>query len=192
MGVLRYFQNDRFQKAPKVFLRFFSSNLLTFQEETDMELFMSDPVFALADLPKRRRAHDQALTSFGDAPSAWPLASFRAEAEMPQVAVNVVGTKDGYQIRAEIAGVDKKDCKIRLDKRVLTISGEKKSEASEGDPKSTFYRKESHYGSFSRSLTLPPDACNTSATAKMENGVLLIELKKLAHAEMPGKELAIE
>ena len=158
-----------------------------------MELILNDPLFALADwAPKRRRANDNALTNFGDAPSAWPLASFRAGAEMPQILVNIVATKDAYQIRAEIAGVDKKDCKIRIDKGVLTISGEKKSESEQGDPKSTYFRKESQYGSFSRSLMLPPDASADVATAKMENGVLTIELKKLEHKELPGRELAIE
>jgi HSP20 family protein len=158
-----------------------------------MELILNEPLFAISDwAPKRRRGAGNALATFGDAPSAWPLASFRAGIEAPQILVNVVATKDAYQIRAEIAGVDKKDCKIRIDKGVLTISGEKKSESEQGDPKSTYSRKEAHFGSFSRSLTLPPDASADVATAKMENGVLTIELKKLEHKELPGRELAIE
>lgn len=123
----------------------------------------------------------------------WPLASaFQGGAEAPQILVNVVDTKDGYQIRAEIAGVDKKDCKIRIDNGVLTISGEKKSESEQGDPNSEYFRKESRFGLFSRSLTLPPDACAEEASAKMESGVLTIEFKKLPAEKLAGKTLTIE
>ncbi len=163
-------------------------------------LFNSDPAlaYAMAVLDpaanRRRWNSNQGLLGFGDQTLMnWPLASgFQAGIEAPQILVNVVDTKDGYQIRAEIAGVDKKDCKIRIDNGVLTISGEKSNENVVGDPKSEYYRKESSFGSFSRSLTLPPDARVDEASAKMANGVLTIEFKKLPAEALAGKTLTIE
>jgi HSP20 family protein len=86
--------------------------------------------------------------------------------------------------------MNKEDIKVRFNNGILTISGEKKSVLEQGDPDSRFHRKESRSGSFSRSVALPDDA-SQNLTAKYENGVLKICVRKLPEEQKPGQEIKV-
>lgn len=70
---------------------------------------------------------------------------------MPRV--DVSEGKDDITVNAEIPGCRAEDFDVRLDGRVLTISGEKKQEKEEKEE--NFHRVERSYGSFSRMVELP-------------------------------------
>ena len=91
-------------------------------------------------------------------------------------AVDVVETDDAIVLKAELAGMDPKDINIEVQDNVLTVSGERRFEEEVKEDK--FYRIERRYGSFSRSLALPPTADESKVEAKYENGLLQITVPK--------------
>jgi HSP20 family protein len=93
--------------------------------------------------------------------------------------VDVCPTDDGWEITAELPGVDQEDIDLRLEGDMLTISGEKRDERK--DDKSRFVERS--YGSFTRSFQLPftPDA--DKVTADCDRGVLTIKLPKAAELD---------
>src|SRR4030095_1096964 len=67
------------------------------------------------------------------------------------IPVNVKETKDAYQLEVVAPGFEKSDFNINLEKNILTVSAEKKSETENKDEKQI--RKEYSYHSFKRSFT---------------------------------------
>jgi HSP20 family protein len=79
-------------------------------------------------------------------------------------------------VRAEMPGLKPEDVDIRVSGNVLTLSGEKKEESE--DRKSGYYRSERRYGSFFRSLELPPGTKADAASAEFDKGVLTLKIPK--------------
>jgi HSP20 family protein len=97
-------------------------------------------------------------------------------------AVDIYET-DGHEVvlKAELPEVNRDDINITFENGVLTIRGERKYE---NDVKrENFQRVERHYGTFSRSFTLPAtvDAARIAATYK--EGVLTIRLPQREEAK---------
>ena len=76
----------------------------------------------------------------------------------------------------ELPGVPKDNVKLSIQENILTIKGEKKRDLD--DEKLNFFRNERCFGAFSRSVELPVDVEVNNISAKMENGVLSIQLEK--------------
>ena len=91
-------------------------------------------------------------------------------------AIDVKDDEKTVTICAEIPGVDRKDVKIEIHDNVLTLRGEKKEEKKE--EKDNWYRRETIYGTFARSVSLPSNVDASKAEAAMDNGVLTIKLPK--------------
>ncbi|KAJ3192317.1 hypothetical protein HK101_006741 [Irineochytrium annulatum] len=103
--------------------------------------------------------------------------------------VDFVETDDGYKVKADVPGLSKNDVNVTMKEGVLNISGEKKVDKK--DEKQ--HVVERVYGKFSRSIVLPPDADAENVTAKLENGVLELSLKKRpVPPEQEPKKIAIE
>lgn len=94
--------------------------------------------------------------------------------------VDVREEENRYVILADVPGVNPADIDISMDKGVLTIKGERKSEATVENSKLT--RVERRYGSFQRSFALPDSADADAITATGKNGVLEIAIPKKAQA----------
>ena len=103
--------------------------------------------------------------------------------------LDVAETKDKYEIKAEMPGIDEKDIDVSMDDGVLTISGEKKTEA-ESDDKG-YWLKECSYGSFSRSVRLPENIADDKIVAKFDKGVLMIDVPKKEPTVAKAKKIAI-
>jgi len=103
--------------------------------------------------------------------------------------LDVAETKDKYEIKAEMPGIDEKDIDVSMDDGVLTISGEKKTEA-ESDDKG-YWLKECSYGSFSRSVRLPENIADDKIVAKFDKGVLMIDVPKKEPTVAKTKKIAI-
>jgi HSP20 family protein len=99
-------------------------------------------------------------------------------------AIDVVETDDAIVLKAELAGLDPKDINIEVQDNVLTVSGERRFQEEVKEDK--YYRIERRYGSFSRSLALPPTADESKVEAKYDNGVLEITVPK-AEVAKPKK-----
>ena len=103
--------------------------------------------------------------------------------------LDVAETKDKYEIKAEMPGIDEKDLDVSMDDGVLTISGEKKTEA-ESDDKG-YWLKECSYGSFSRSVRLPENIADDKIVAKFDKGVLMIDVPKKEPTVAKTKKITI-
>lgn len=105
-------------------------------------------------------------------------------------AVDVADTASGYEVTAELPGLDEKNIEVKISDGTLTIKGEKKEEKEE--KKRDYYLSERHYGSFQRSFSVPDgvDAEKTEATFK--NGVLTVTLPKTAEAQKKQKKIEIK
>ena len=93
--------------------------------------------------------------------------------------VDVCQTDDGWEITAELPGVDQEDIDLRLDGDLLTISGEKRDERK--DEKNRFVERS--YGSFTRSFQLPFTPDPDKIEADSDKGVLRIKVPKSAQQD---------
>jgi HSP20 family protein len=84
-----------------------------------------------------------------------------------------------FVVTAEIAGLDPEDLQIEIKDDILTVKGEVKSETN-GDGE--YLLKEIFHGEFSRSLRLPEAVEIDKVEAKVENGLLMINLPKAEEA----------
>lgn len=95
--------------------------------------------------------------------------------------VDIYENKDNLVIEAELPGMNPENVDISVENNVLTIQGKRDFEKRDEDD--NFHRVERHYGSFTRSFTLPPTVNSEEATADFENGVLKLKLAKREEAK---------
>ena len=81
-----------------------------------------------------------------------------------------------FVILADVPGVDPKDIEVHMDKGILSIKGERKSEFVQNDPH--YSRIERRHGVFHRRFALPDTADAERITADGRNGVLEICIPK--------------
>ena len=79
-------------------------------------------------------------------------------------------------VHADLPGVDPQDIEVQMDKGMLTIKGERQSEAIVESER--FSRVERRHGSFHRRFALPDSADPDGITASGHNGVLQIVIPK--------------
>ena len=95
-------------------------------------------------------------------------------AAQPVVAppVNIIETKDGYTLEAEIPGVSKDGVEITVEENQLTILGRRTGTGSKAQ---VLYR-ESAGADYRRVFELDPAVDAAKITANVEQGVLTIQL----------------
>ena len=103
-----------------------------------------------------------------------------------QPQVNVVETRDGYVLEAEMAGVSKDGLEVLLEGNELTIVGRKAPVSKETQ---LVYRETYDYD-YRRSFELDPAIDTNRISAKMDNGVLHLELPKAE--KVKPRKIAIE
>jgi len=90
--------------------------------------------------------------------------------------VDIKEKKKSLVVKAEIPGMDAENINLTLEKDMLIISGERSEEKEEEDE--NYYRRETSYGSFRRSVRLPVEVEADKITADYKNGVLTVTLPK--------------
>ena len=92
-------------------------------------------------------------------------------------AINIQQNENGFTVEVAAPGMTKEDCVVRIDEdNNLVISFEKKNEQEERDKKGAYLRREFSYTQFQRRMILPDDAEKEMISAKVENGVLTVEI----------------
>jgi HSP20 family protein len=99
-----------------------------------------------------------------------------APASAAGMAVDVYETKDQVVIKAALPGVKPEETEVTITGDTLTIRGESKEEKEVKEE--SYIRKERHFGSFARSVTLPAGLEADKAEATFENGVLTLKIPK--------------
>jgi HSP20 family protein len=105
-------------------------------------------------------------------------------------AVDVSERDNGYEITAELPGMDASNVEVKYADGVLTIQGEKKEEKEE--KKKDYYKSERRFGSFERSFRLPDGIDADKIAADFKNGVLTIRLPKSAEARKNEKKITVK
>jgi HSP20 family protein len=96
-------------------------------------------------------------------------------------AVDVYEDEHTVTLKIEVPGIDEKDIDVRLENNTLTVHGERKIEQEEKEE--NYRRVERHYGSFTRTFTLPTTVDSEKVSANYDKGVLKIALPKKAEAK---------
>jgi len=99
----------------------------------------------------------------------WPA---RARGGFP--AVNIWQGTDSAALTAELPGVSPSEIDISVKDDVVTITGERKAPAT--DDQAAWTRRERGYGRFSRMIQLPFKVDPDRVEARLQDGVLQIEL----------------
>jgi HSP20 family protein len=95
--------------------------------------------------------------------------------------VDIYEDEHNITLKIEVPGIDENDIDVRIENNTLTVQGERKIEKEEKEE--NFRRVERHYGSFTRSFTLPPSVDPGQVSAQYDKGVLNIHLAKKAEAK---------
>lgn len=101
--------------------------------------------------------------------------------------IDIRETDSGFELEAELPGVDEDDVDVELNDNLLTIRGEKKFEKRDDDDGMS----ERRYTSFQRSMSLPFDVDPDAINAKFKNGVLKLTLPKPPELAARPKKIAI-
>lgn len=103
---------------------------------------------------------------------------------------DVTETDEAVEVSVELPGMDEKDIDVSLSDDVLTIRGEKKAEREE--KKKGYYLAERSYGSFYRSIPLPPGVDSEKAEAQFKKGVLTVSLPKTPEAQAKVRKIEVK
>ncbi len=100
-----------------------------------------------------------------------------------------IAEEDGcFALYADLPGVDAKDIDITMDKGVLTIKGERRSESE--DDSQSFRRVERSRGTFYRRFSLPESANAERIEATNKDGVLEVSIPK--HEKVQPRKITIK
>jgi HSP20 family protein len=88
--------------------------------------------------------------------------------------VNIVETRDGYVLEAEMPGVNKTGLELTLENTELTIVGHRHVEPMAGEA----LLHESRQGDYRRFFELDPAIDTSKISARMEQGILTLTLPK--------------
>jgi HSP20 family protein len=89
-------------------------------------------------------------------------------------AIDVVRENGHLVVRADLPGIKPEEVKIEVEDDILTVSGEHQESKEKKDK--DYVRRERRYGSFSRSMALPPGVDAKDIKAKTHNGVVEVTI----------------
>lgn len=103
---------------------------------------------------------------------------------------DMVDKGDKYEIQLEVPGIEKEKVNVKTTKNSLQITGEQ-SEKTEDKGKNYVYNERS-YRSFSRRIPIPEEIVPSKVTAKMNNGILLVDLPKTTPTKHTEETIKVE
>jgi len=104
---------------------------------------------------------------------------FMPKANATAPAINVKETDKGYTVELAAPGMTKEDFNVHInDEGNLIIKMEQKKEQKEEDKSARYLRREFSYTKFEQTLILPDDVEKDQISARVEHGVLTVELPK--------------
>jgi len=92
-------------------------------------------------------------------------------------ALDVSETEQGYTVKLDMPGVPKEAVKISIDGRRISVDAETCKDEEKKDGERLLYRERSS-SRFSRSFSLPEEVSQSDSSAKMDHGVLTLNLAK--------------
>lgn len=100
-------------------------------------------------------------------------------------AINVKETEHDYTVELAAPGMKKEDFDINVDNDGnLHIKMERKTERNDENRKEHYLRREFSYSKYEQTLILPDDVDKEKIAANVNDGVLTVDLPKVAKAEV--------
>jgi HSP20 family protein len=146
-----------------------------------------------------RRDIDRLFDDFWLGPWRSPLARRLSDAEpfwrseitwSKPPAVDVAETENGYEVTAELPGIEERNIDVKVADGILTIKGERQEQKEE--KKKDYFVSERHYGSFQRSFTVPNGVDTDKIEAHFKNGILTVNMPKSVQAQKSEKKIEIK
>ena len=102
-------------------------------------------------------------------------------------AINIQQNDNGFTVEVAAPGMTREDCTVRLDEsNNLVIEFEKKSQTEDKDKKGSYLRREFSYAQFQRRMILPDNVVKDKISAKVENGVLTVDIPTVQEEVKPS------
>jgi HSP20 family protein len=105
--------------------------------------------------------------------------------------VDVKDLGSSYELTAELPGFKKEDISLDYENGYLTIAAESNTQKEEKSDSENYLHRERYFGSVSRSFYID-DVDSAKTSAEFRDGVLKVELPKLAKVEEKTKKIAIK
>jgi HSP20 family protein len=109
-----------------------------------------------------------------------PGASIRSQAGAGFPVLNVGTSPNSIEVQALAPGLDAATLEITIDRGLLVIAGERRSELPPADERASVYASERFTGRFRRVVSLPEDADPARVDASYRDGVLRVSVAKRA------------
>ena len=112
-------------------------------------------------------------------------ADYMPKANATAPAINVKETEKSYIVELAAPGMRKEDFDVNINHEGnLIIKMDHKQEANEEDKKARYLRREFSYTKFEQTLILPEDVHKDKISARVNDGVLTVELPKIQKEEV--------
>lgn len=110
---------------------------------------------------------------------------FMPKANTTAPAINVMESDKGYTVELAAPGMKKEDFCVHInDDGNLIVKMENKQETKEENKNMRYLRREFSYSKFEQTLILPDDVDKEKIAARVENGVLTVELPKVVETKV--------
>jgi HSP20 family protein len=134
-------------------------------------VFSNDIFSELQQLQQQmQRAFDASIGIRGNDVTTYPM-------------LNVGKTPHSLELYAFAPGLDPASIDVNLERGVLSIAAERKSDLPARDEKATVHINERFAGRFRRVLSVPDEIDPDAVSAQYKDGVLHIQLKRLESAQ---------
>lgn len=105
---------------------------------------------------------------------------------------DIIEDDQGYKLEIEVPGVDKKNIRISLDKGYLSVNAHIVKNNNQEGGKRKYLHSERYEGSFTRSFYVGNDIKRSDIEATVNNGLLLVRIKKPAQQSDEQKYIEIK
>ena len=114
------------------------------------------------------------------------------KANATEPAINVVEHEKDYTVEVAAPGMTKEDFNIYVDDEGNRVIAMEKKNEKKDEKKGRYLRREFSYTKFQQAMILPDDVDRNKISAKVENGVLEVELPKVPEEAKVAKITNIE
>jgi HSP20 family protein len=110
---------------------------------------------------------------------------FMPKANCTAPAINVKESDKAYTVELAAPGMKKEDFNVHInDEGNLVIKLEQKQEHKEEDKNVRYLRREFSYSKYEQTLILPDDVKKDAISARVEHGVLTVQLPKIVEEKV--------
>jgi HSP20 family protein len=137
-----------------------------------------------------RREMERMMVRPWSFPMEWEFPSLFEARDMRMAPYELVDRGDRFELQLEVPGIEKENVSVKATKYSVEISG-KHSEKGEEKGKRYVYT-ERLYRSFYRNVPLPEEIIPSKVSAKVENGILRLDLQKKNPTESESEATRVE